>query len=150
MNNIMFNEEILKKYPLLSKMKEGIDCIYLADTIYVGTSCEVIAVSSDENGNPKIEISLGNPHYKEVTIDDLSVVAFEVDESNGYQLLNGQLVCPWCSHLITHIEETQYDYISWDWDTESMSYIKKDSTGDTNYPRCSHCDSRIESDSISY
>lgn len=172
MTKITFKKEELKKYPLLEKLDAGVEVIALKDSHYEGLKGEIIELNYNKEDRVSeneciVEIivdfeeptahdratkyaSLNGTSVESVVMTEDGEIAFLFDESYGYQLLTGQLVCEWCLTPVTSVGETQYDYIGWDWDTEKMSYVKREPAGDTNHKRCSECNGRLDSEFIEY
>lgn len=172
MKKITFKKEELDKYPLLEKLDVGIDVVALSGSPYAELKGEIVDLNYVEEDRVTendciIEIivdfyepsvsdrntkysSLNETSLQDVVMSEDGEVAFCFDQSTGYQLLTGQLVCEWCLEPLKNVTETQYDYIGWDWNPEKMSYVKAEPDGDTNHKRCGNCNGRIETEYLTY
>lgn len=169
---ITFKNEELKKYPLLAKLEEGIEVIALKGSPYEGLEGEIIELNYNSEDRVteneciiEIVVDFGEPtaqdratkyaHLNGTSVESVVMsedgeIAFMFEECNGYQLLTGQLVCAWCLEPVSSVEETQYDYIGWDWDPEKMEYIKREPSGDTDFKKCTNCGHRFDTDLVDY
>ena len=172
MTKLTFKKEELERYPLLEKLEIGTEVLALKDSPYENLKGEIVELNYNKEDRVSendciIEIvvdfeepstndrltkyaCLNGTSVENVVMTEEGEIAFLFDDANGYQLLTGQLVCEWCLNPLTSIEETQYDYIGWDWNPKTMSYIKREPSGDTNHKRCTQCDSRIETEFVEY